>query len=152
MPLLLVGCAKATQEPVNFTVDMTEYKFEPAQIEVKVGQLVTLEFVNSGQLAHEIMFGKSVLTENNRPHGYDTDMFETAHVEPMLTHADGSMMEVKHDEGHQGFMAVLEKPGDRALLTFEVTRDMVGDWEMGCFEQDGVHYDAGMAGVLSVKP
>jgi hypothetical protein len=27
---------------------------------------------------------------------------------------------------------------------------MLGDWEMGCFEQDGVHYDAGMIGAVSV--
>jgi uncharacterized cupredoxin-like copper-binding protein len=29
---------------------------------------------------------------------------------------------------------------------------MVGEWEMGCFEQDGVHYDAGMKGTLVVNP
>lgn len=150
--ILLAGCAKDTPEPVNFTIDMTEYKFEPAQIEVQVGQEVTLELINSGVLAHEIMFGRNVARENNRPHGYEIDMFETANVEPKLSHADGSPMEPSHEEGHQGFMAVLEKTGDRAVLAFEVTDKMVGEWEMGCFEQDGVHYDAGMIGSFSVKP
>jgi uncharacterized cupredoxin-like copper-binding protein len=37
-------------------------------------------------------------------------------------------------------------------LTFNVTEGMVGDWEMGCFEQDGVHYDAGMKGPVTVVP
>lgn len=150
--VFLAGCAKATPEPVHFTIDMTEYKFEPAEIEVQVGQEVALELINSGVLPHEIMFGRNVTRENNRPHGYEIDMFEAAHVEPKLSHPDGMAMEPSHEEGHQGFMAMLEKTGDRAVLTFEVTKDMVGEWEMGCFEQDGVHYDAGMIGNFSVKP
>ena len=150
--LLLAGCANATPEPVSFTVNMTEYKFEPAQIEVEVGQQVTIELVNSGQLAHEIMFGRMVMKDNNRPHSYETDMFEAAHIQPTLTHADGSPMEASHEAGHEGFMVVLEKTGDKAVMTFEVTEDMVGDWEMGCFEQDGVHYDAGMVGTFTVSP
>ncbi len=148
--LFLAGCAKATPEPVSFTIDMTEYKFNPAQIDVKVGQVVSLELVNSGQLAHEIMFGKMVMRENNRPRGYETDMFEVANVMPTLTDASGAPMEPSHEEGHEGFMVVLEKTGDKAFITFEVTKEMVGDWEMGCFEQDGVHYDAGMIGTFSV--
>ena len=150
--VVLTGCAQATPEPVSFTLDMKEYAFEPAEIEVKVGQQVTLELVNSGVLAHEVMFGRNVMKDNNRPHGYEIDMFETAKVQPMLTAADGSMMEASHEEGHEGFMVVLEKTGDKALMTFEVTEDMVGEWEMGCFEQDGVHYDAGMIGTFTVKP
>lgn len=150
--LFLAGCAKATPEPVSFTINMTEYKFEPTQIEVKVGQRVTLELVNSGQLAHEIMFGRSVMKDNNRPHGYQTDLFESAHIQPGLTLADGSPLEASHEVGHEGFMVVLEKPGDKALVTFDVTKEMVGDWEMGCFEQDGVHYDAGMIGTFTVSP
>jgi uncharacterized cupredoxin-like copper-binding protein len=29
---------------------------------------------------------------------------------------------------------------------------MVGEWEIGCFSQDGVHYDAGMKGTFVVSP
>ena len=148
--LFLAGCATATPEPVKFTLDMTEYKFNPAQIDVKVGQVVTLELVNSGQLAHEIMFGRNVMRMNNRPSGYETDMFTIANVTPMVTDASGAPLVPSHEEGHEGFMVVLEKTGDKAFITFEVTKDMVGDWEMGCFEQDGVHYDAGMVGTFSV--
>lgn len=32
-----------------------------------------------------------------------------------------------------------------------VTEDMIGEWEVGCFLQDGVHYDAGMHGTLIVR-
>ena len=36
-------------------------------------------------------------------------------------------------------------------LTFTVTEDMVGEWEIGCFEEDGLHYDDGMKGKLVIK-
>jgi uncharacterized cupredoxin-like copper-binding protein len=40
--------------------------------------------------------------------------------------------------------------GGTAIVKFTVTEGMVGEWEMGCFEQDGVHYDAGMKGPVTV--
>jgi len=35
-------------------------------------------------------------------------------------------------------------------MTLTVTEEMVGEWEFGCFEQDGVHYTAGMKGMMVV--
>jgi hypothetical protein len=32
-----------------------------------------------------------------------------------------------------------------------VTEEMLGVWEMGCFEQDGVHYSSGMVGTITVR-
>lgn len=48
-------------------------------------------------------------------------------------------------------MAFLEKTGDQASIIFTVTEEMLGEWEMGCFEQEGVHYDAGMKGKVTVS-
>jgi len=95
------------------------------------------------------MFGREVKTENNRPFGYQQDMFAVGGVTPSVTQSAMSDEEV--EEGHTGFMVVLPV-GAQATVTFEVTEGMVGDWEMGCFEQDGVHYDAGMKGPVSVVP
>ncbi|MGA9534117.1 MAG: hypothetical protein WBR18_15475 [Anaerolineales bacterium] len=52
-----------------------------------------------------------------------------------------------------GFMASFE-PQQEATISFDVTEDMVGTWTMGCFEvsQDQVHFDQGMAGILTVLP
>lgn len=150
----LTACAKATPEPLQVTIDMTEYAFTPNTIEAKVGQNVTIELVNKGTLSHEIMFGREVKMANNRPSGYVVDMFETAGVEPQVTFIQGEppASEEEHEMGHQGFMVVLSKTGDKATITFTVSRDMVGEWEIGCFEQNGVHYDAGMKGKFVVKP
>lgn len=151
--LLLVACAGATPEPVSFTVEMTEYAFNPDTIEVSVGQEVTLDLVNLGALEHEIMFGRDVMMMDNRPSGYQQDMFEVGGVEPHVEMMAGEMSEhEEEEEGHTGFMVLLPETNDRATLTFTVTEGMVGEWEMGCFEQEGVHYDAGMVGTFIVNP
>jgi plastocyanin len=144
----------AQAEPVTYTIQMTEYAFSPAEIEVKVGQEVTLELVNLGQISHELMIGAQVASVNNRPSGFHMDLFETAHVEPMIMgveEPEEGHTSDGHGSDHAGsFMVVLPENGDKASVTFTVTEEMVGEWELGCFEQDGVHYDAGMKGSLVV--
>lgn len=147
--ILVTGCAKSTPEPVTYTIEMSEYSFSPNTLELKVGQQVTINLVNKGTLAHEIMFGREAMMMNNRPSGYQHDMFEESSSEPMVM---GEMhMEGEHDAGHTGFMVVLPEEGDTASITFTVTDEMVGEWEMGCFEQEGVHYDAGMKGKITIS-
>ena len=142
-------------EPVSISIEMTEYAFSPQQIEVKVGQEVTLELVNLGLISHELMIGQEVVRSNNRPSGFQKDLFEIAHVEPVMVGGASAGEHSSDGNGadHSGsFMVVLPEKGDQASLTFQVTKDMVGEWELGCFEQDGVHYDAGMKGMLFVSP
>lgn len=151
----LAACSQSTPEPVTYTIEMSEYSFSPNTIEARVGQQVTLELVNKGVLEHEIMFGREVKMMNNRPDGFQTGMFETAHIEPevmMMQGEMGSMDEGGHGAEHSGFMVILPKAEDKATLTFTATKDMEGEWEIGCFSQEGVHYDAGMKGTLVVKP
>ncbi len=150
LALLLVACGGgATPEPVTYEIVMIEYSFTPAALELKVGQQVTLNLVNNGQLQHEIMFGREVMMMNNRPAGYQTDMFEAGGVTPEVHQEMMPMEEEEEEEAHVGFMVVLPVVG-KATLTFTVTDSMVGEWEMGCFEQDGVHYDSGMKGTVTV--
>ena len=152
--ILLAACAKQTPEPVTYTIQMSEYAFTPDTIEAKVGQQVTLELVNKGTLEHEMMFGREVMMMDNRPNGYQSDMFQMANVEPQVMMPEGmsGMGSSGAGTGHTGFMMVLPKANDKATLTFTVTKDMQGEWEFGCFSQEGVHYNAGMKGKFVVKP
>lgn len=147
--LVLTSCSRQKAEPVSFSIDMSEYAYDPTTIQVKVGQEVTLDLVNHGVLAHELMIGNQVKMVNNRPSGYEQDFFETAGVSPEVT--GGEVEEGDHGH-HEGFMLVLPENGDKASMTFVVTKKMVGEWELGCFEQEGVHYTAGMKGKLVVLP
>ena len=149
--LALAGCASPTPEPVTITIDVTEYAFTPNRLELKVGQQVTLNLKNSGHLAHEIMFGRDVMMMDDHPNSYQHDMFKEAGVEPTVTGMDMMEEEEEHEEGHSGFMVLLNKTGDQATITFTVTQKMVGEWGIGCFELDGVHYTQGMRGTLVVS-
>lgn len=188
IPLILTACSsQAPPEPLEMTIEMTEYSFTPADLEFRVGQEVTLHLTNTGELEHEIMFGREVVMTNGRPNGYTVDMFESAGVEPVVTiekaeggeheedeHTDGDehdegehMEEDEHMEGdehdeegehmeegehaHSGFMVMVPPSHDTYTMSFTVTEDMVGEWEIGCFLLDGVHYISGMVGTLTVE-
>lgn len=150
--VVLAACARSTPEPVTYTIEMTEYAFNPATIEVQAGQQVTLNVVNRGTLEHEIMFGRDVMMMDNHPNGYQTDMFEEAGVEPEVMMMEGMEEGGHEEEGHTGFMVLLPEPGAEATITFTATPEMVGEWEMGCFELEGVHYNSGMVGKFIVNP
>ncbi len=173
--VVIAACGgSATPEPVEITIEMSEYAYNPSTIELKVGQQVTLNLVNSGALEHEIMFGREVVKMNNRPNGFETDFFEAAGVEPVVKeeaahmeegdeHADEHEAEhedeheAEHEDeheaehAHEGFMVSVPAEGHTSTMEFTVTRDMVGEWEIGCFLEDGVHYDSGMIGTLIVS-
>lgn len=150
--ILLTACGQKTPEPVTYTIEMTEYAFTPSTIEAQVGQQVTLNLVNKGSLEHEIMFGREVMMMDGHPNGYQHDMFEEAGVEPEVMMMEGMEEGGHEEEGHTGFMVLLPKAGDQATMTFTVTKDMAGEWEIGCFELEGVHYQSGMVGKFIVNP
>lgn len=160
--LLLAACApKAPPEPLELTIEMSEYAFSPADLEFQVGQEVTLHLKNIGKLDHEIMFGRDMMTKDSRPNGYIVDMFETAGFEPevMMMESEHDDDGDEHDEGeehmdedHAGFMVFVPTGDGEYTMTFTVTEEMEGQWEIGCFELDGVHYTSGMVGTLNVLP
>ena len=157
--LLLAACAggqpesSAKPEPVKYTIEMTEFAFQPNELQAKVGQEVTIELVNSGALEHELMVGRDVKMTNSRPDGYEQDMFAATDAEPMVMGGQEDSMDMgSHGSEHSGFMVIVPTGSEKATVTFTATKDMVGEWEIGCFSQDGVHYDAGMKGKFVVAP
>lgn len=155
--LILAACAgrppqSSTQlEPVIYRMEMTEFAFQPAELQAKVGQEVTIELVNSGALEHELMIGREVKMNGSRPDGYQQDLFAAAHTEPVVMGGKEDSTDMSsHGSEHSGFMVILPTGSEKATVTFTATEDMVGEWEIGCFSQQGVHYDAGMKGKLVV--
>ena len=52
--------------------------------------------------------------------------------------------------GRHGFMVQL-KPGGKATIRVSVPSNRAGQWEVGCFAEDGQHYTEGMKGTLIVR-
>ena len=159
--LLLAACSGQSnqsgqkQEPVKYTIEMSEFAYSPNEIQVKVGQDVTIELVNTGALPHELMVGRNVKMHDNQPDGFEQDMFETAQVEPEVMGGMQDGMDMSSEgmgDEHTGFMVTVPNGGENITINFTATQDQAGEWEMGCFQQEGVHYDAGMKGKLVVVP
>lgn len=153
---MLVACS-SSPPPAEFTIEMTEFAYSPDTIEVQVGQEVTIHLVNNGALSHEFMVGRDTMMMDGMPSGYEHNMFE-GH-EPQIAGSEDDHDEMSSD-GHDsdmedmdhGFMVMLERGEGDKTLTFTVTEDMVGEWEIGCFTDGGSHYQQGMAGTLIVNP
>lgn len=160
--LLLMASCSSSPGKIELTIDMDEFSFSPQDLEFQVGQEVLLHLTNVGALEHEIMFGRDVEYEDGQPHSYESDMFEMAGVEPEVSIVKGDHpvadehtedeMGTEEEHGHGGFMVEVPPGEDEYTISFTVTEDMVGEWEIGCFDQNGVHYTAGMVGSLTVIP
>jgi plastocyanin len=162
--LLLAACggsgssAAQPDSSGNITIEMSESAYAPDDIELKVGQQVIFTLMNKGEKDHELMIGQNVMMMDGVPNGFEHDMFEGMEPMVMKGEAMGDNMEnMDHDEedmedmDHAGFMVLVPQGSENTTVTFTVTEDMVGEWEMGCFEDDGQHYDDGMKGKLVVK-
>jgi hypothetical protein len=71
----------------------------------------------------------------------DNGMEEMDNDDGELDHADE---EADGDHGHAGFMVSIAPGEEGYTIQFTVTEDMIGEWEIGCFLLEGVHYTSGM--------
>ena len=182
--LLIIGgltaCGSETAvEPVELTIELSEFSYSPDTIELVVGQEVTLNFINTGALHHEFMIGHEAnIHEDGTIDGYGEDFFAVGGVEPVLVSGmamlDGEMrgdkMGMYMNEEHMnmegegmrmgmgsmsdrppGYMVMLTPEMNTATITFTVTAEMIGTWQFGCFVEEGTHFNAGMVGSLIVS-
>lgn len=159
-------------------ISLFEFQFEPAEIHLTVGETVTLKLVNDGGTDHEFMAGREVHDEDGIPHGFEQDFFDTVEdltIDPpdaLETSMEGmssdstmadmdettmadmgdetTMAGMDEDEDMDMGVMVVREPGDSATITFTVTADSVGEWQIGCFEEEGKHWTEGMKGTIIV--
>ena len=123
--MLAVSCG--SDEPAvadaagEIRIELDEFSFSPSKIRLTPGETVTLVLVNVGEKEHEFMSGN-----------------------------DGMMMEDgDHEEmGHTGF-GVNVPVGETVRVTFPVPADASGEFNFGCFTDDGAQWDDGMKGNFS---
>lgn len=152
--LFLGACAPGGQPGAQaITITMEEYRFEPNTVQVKAGQEVRLTLVNKGKEPHELMIGRTLVAHEGRPAGFAQDFFEGITVK---AERGGKPIDVKElmeeEEEAHGFMVVLEPGEEPVTIIFTIPSNKVGEWEMGCFESDGSHWQLGMHGKWIVQP
>ncbi len=124
LPLLGLFLISLTSVPPQkvLQVQMTEFAFRPRVISFSVGSLVTLHFVNRGQLAHQ----------------FETDYL---HVFPAVITDDKMRVEIR------GLDFVRLEPRASGTLTFFARRR--GRFPFACTIEG--HREAGMEGILEVR-
>jgi uncharacterized cupredoxin-like copper-binding protein len=107
-------------------ISMTDaFRFSPAAVTVKRGEVVRLVSVNNGKLKHEMVLGTMADLKK--------------HAELMKQHPH-----MEHDEPHMAHVA----PGESGEIVWQFTR--AGEFYFGCLIPG--HFDAGMIGKIIVKP
>lgn len=153
--------------------------FGPDTIMLTAGQHVRIMVENHGMKNHEFMIGRNVMyTEAGAPNGFEVDFFEGIEDQVNVELGESASLMIDgetimmggmgegeesgmHDmEGmgeeevmHMGWMLESPMGSGMTVIEFTVPEDRVGEWEMGCFEDNGTHYDDGMRGkVIIVEP
>lgn len=127
--------AKASQATRTVKVTLADMSFTPNNLEVKAGETVRFELINTGAVVHEFTLGDAALQASHQK-----EMLEMA----AMGHdkdAHGAMAGMHHDAN-----SVTLEPGQSGELTWTFTR--ASGLEFACNEPG--HYQAGMVGQLKV--
>lgn len=177
--LLWPGRDARVEQPGESMIVMDEYSFSPGSLAWRAGETVTITVLNRSSSRpgadHEIMFGRRPLSEQSILGPVQGDGFEEqlldgvtvellagngvtmimadtarlAGVDPMSLMRPGMDMTGQAMRPGMDFMAVVAARGS---LTFRFqVPDRPGEWEFGCFAQDGQHYLNGMKGIVAVS-
>lgn len=108
-------------------ISLSEYKFDPANLEVRAGSTITIRLVNDSQenKEHELMIGREVKMGGDfgdQPDGFERDFFEGVEVE--LVDAKDVMMLMAGE-------ATLTGEKAQELLGMEMDMGMDADMDMG---------------------
>lgn len=103
---------------------LDELRFEPASVEVQVGETITFEVVNAGQIAHDFTLGDEAAQD--------------AH--------DAEMAEGMAGMGHEEPNSMVLDPGETGQLTWHFSAP--GSILYGCHIPG--HYAAGMVGTITI--
>ncbi|HID54856.1 MAG TPA: hypothetical protein EYP41_22810 [Anaerolineae bacterium] len=103
--------------------------------------------------------GEMDMDEGDMPAGEDMDMPAgdgdgEEHAEEVMGEFGPFQMPLM--DPHAGIMFMVDpemvQHGEVTTITFTVPEDRVGEWELGCFQEQGQHYDDGMRAKFIVEP
>lgn len=155
MGLLMAVPAAFAQDNMQFdetyNISMKNYSYTPNEMTWHVGDLVKITLTNeSTDKEHEMLVGKDVNYStddfgNKYPDGWQTTLFESM---DQVTFGEGTGIAELRADG-PGTVA-LDTKGGTVSFWFKVP-DKKGDWQFGCFEEDGSHFgDHNMYGTIHI--
>lgn len=151
---------------VHVPIFMSDVDASPAEVRLWLGQEVVLDLFNVGSVTHEFAIGRDLVIQNGVPTEFGQDFFQNGALLDSVLWAS----EIRPKEDGEGF-AITLPPRDGqfffqrqtqlmvdtgmdmygyASLEFQVTREMLGEWQFASFGQSGDLYVKGVRGRLVV--
>lgn len=135
----------------DVTISSAEFTFKPSALRWKVGQQLRITLTNDGQRPHEWVIGKGLMSMPGMAKTFNEQFFSGVDVkfERDGKPADPStvwMTQMGPDE-----RSVALPIGTRPIAVIFTVPDKPGEWEIGCFEDFGAHYESGMKGKVTVE-
>lgn len=131
-------------------IEMTDSKFTPDTVDVKVGETVKLLFTNRGAIRHEAVIGdEATQIANEQQMQQLLGASSTIAITPQQAVGHGRAVAIVAAAAHPGMSAanvVSVEPGATGEITFTFAK--AGTLLMGCHEIG--HYAAGMVGTINV--
>ncbi len=149
--MMAVPAARLVAADVHsVTLVMREYRFEPATIQLNVGEEVELTIRNEGKSTHEWLVGSGLVKEPDGK-GFQKDRF--ALLKP-------AKIGRQYSPEWAGLGSTAEpiprissgvrvESGGEVTLRFVVPASARGEWQMGCLLS--AHYETGMKGMLRIE-
>ena len=145
--MFATSCGGGEPEFVAFTIRMSDYAFEPSNINFPTGVEIRITLENNGSVPHELLIGRNLVAK-----GYSDDLWERKPSAVEASGTEGFYVGTIEEIASEGFHVELE-PGASGTIVFTIPDSQAGVWEMGCFivDPDGTyHYADGMFGKATV--
>lgn len=133
LSVVLVACGSSEEADAvkHIVVEAKEFSFSPADLTVKVGEKVEIEFKNFGVVEH------------------DFNIVDLPVSGEITAHGDEHTLATSHDhDAHDNAVHVVAKAGNMGHLIF--TPSQAGEYLITCTVAG--HKEAGMVGKLVVTP
>lgn len=147
---LVVGCGSGDPSAESADPDlrviafsMTEMRFDPSEVSVRVGETVVMRFRNDGTVRHEAVVGDEATQIASAQ-----QMQQMMGSSSMTTMAHGRAAVVRRHPGMKLPNAVSVEPGATGEIVFTFAK--AGRLLIGCHETG--HYEAGMVATIDVVP
>ena len=146
----LVGTPALAAGARKVTVTMKEFSFQPAKIQLRVGEVVDLTLRNAGQVSHDWMAGSDIVNTQEEK-GFRKDLVA------LLNPTEGGRKFTPERPGVPSKADSIKRisrgfeiePGGEVTLHFTVPASAKGEWQMACVLTG--HYESGMKGTVDIR-
>lgn len=126
-----VGSSTGTVRSGELDIKLSGYRITPPNLVLPAGQDVTLVLTNTSTYHHNVAIGRAPVQANGRTRGFEEDLLAMAALRASPTRA----LIVPADPALPTTVSVA--PDTSVRVEVRVPDELVGEWQLGCFQGSG---------------